>query len=128
VSLTPHVEDPEEILSLASYELRPGGTRCSFGHALEDLGPTDAFVSVSESAGDLTSRYMITRPTDFAYDQGYEPTFSECLDTEPVFDERFIPFSDGDRFFYVYVALGKAASEETRDEVLETMNSLSFEE
>jgi hypothetical protein len=125
-SLTPHVEDPEEILSVASFELRAGGEGCTFGHALEDLGPADAFVSVSESAGDLTSRYMITRPTQFAYDQGYQPTFSECLDTDPVFEDRFIPFRDGDRFFYAYVAVGEAASDETRAEALETLNSLAF--
>lgn len=127
-SLSPHVEDPEEILSVASYELRPGDSRCMFGEALEDLGPTDAFVAVSESAGDLTSRFMITRPTAFAYDQGYEPTFSECLETPPPFTERFIPFRDGDRFFYAYVAVGEAASDETRDNALATLNSLSFED
>ncbi|MDQ3952098.1 MAG: hypothetical protein M3279_03885 [Actinomycetota bacterium] len=127
-ALQPHVEDPREILSVASYEPRPDDTRCAFGHALEDLGPTDAFVSVSESAGDLTSRFMITRPTAFAYDQGYQPTFSECLETPPAFEERFIPFRDGDRFFYAYVAVGEAASNETRDDALATLNSLSFEE
>lgn len=125
--LQPHVEDPEEILSLGSYELRSGGTECSFGRALEDLGPGDAFVSVSESSGDLTSRYMITRPTEFAYDQGGESDISDCL-KEPVFDNRIIPFRDGDRFFYAYIAVGKSASRETRDEVLKTLNSLSFEE
>lgn len=127
-ALQPHVEDPEEILSVASYELRAGGAGCAFGRALEDLGPTDAFVSVSESAGDLASRFMVTRPTEFAYDQGYEPTLSDCLETPPAFEERFIPFRDGNRFFYAYVAVGDAASSETRDDALATLNSMSFEE
>lgn len=89
-------------------------------HALEDPGPSDAFVSVSESAGDLTGRFMITRAKELAYDQGYEPTYSECLETPPAFEERFIPFRDGKLLLLRIRRRGGGGIERDEDDALAT--------
>lgn len=128
-SLTPHLEDPNEILSLGTFVLRPGSPQCAqlAGHAMQYMGAGDAVVSVMESSGSLEGQYLVTRPTPFSLEQGYETDAMSCPDDPVAFTDRLIPFQDGHRFFYAYVALGNGVSPETRDQVLRILNSLQFD-
>jgi len=110
--LTPDLADPKEILSLGTYPLRQGGDRCAHYpvNALEDLGPDDAFISVLERAPPYPAAGYPARP---ARSDGR-------LD-------KWVSFSDNGRAFYLLVALGEAASEETKAELLTILNSLSFD-
>lgn len=126
-NLSPHIEDPEEILSLATFEIQPTDSICPYSGALEAIRPNDAFLSVSESSGDLTSRYLVERPASFTLDQGYDSEVAECLNEPAPFRDRMIPFQDGSRFFFAYVALGSSADHKTQDEVLWILNSLEFD-
>src|SRR4051794_5372495 len=47
-SLTPHLDDPREVLAVGTYPLRYRELDCAHvpTSALADLGPTDAFVTV----------------------------------------------------------------------------------
>ncbi|MGQ0670574.1 MAG: hypothetical protein ACT4PO_13020, partial [Actinomycetota bacterium] len=84
-------------------------------------------VSVMESSGSLEGQYLVTRPTPFSFEQGYETEAMSCPDDPAPFTDRLIPFQDGSRFFYAYVALGNGVSSETREEVLTVLNSLQFD-
>ena len=125
--LSPHVEEPREIFSVASFPLRPRETTCPYSGALEDIGANGAFVSLSESSGNLTSRYLLARPGEqFTLGSGYEAEVGDCADINV--EDRMIPFQDGSRFLFAYVALGHTASTETKNTVLSVLNSLEFEE
>jgi len=126
--LTPNLGDPLEILSLGTYPLRPGGDRCAHFpvNALDDLGPDDAFISVLERAAPFPASDDPPRPSRFEL-----PTDSGTDRFCVVSDERrddWVPFSDAGRAFYLLVAVGDSASEETRTELLTILNSLNFEE
>ena len=128
-SLTPNLLDPKEILSLGTYPLRPGGDRCSHFpvQALEDLGPTDAFLSIQERTDPPAGRYP-PRPRPFELPA--DPPSSEagmfCVADAPRFED-WVPFSDGERAFYLIVTLGQEISEETRRQTAEILESVRFD-
>jgi hypothetical protein len=125
--LTPDLADPKEVLSLGTYPLRQGGDRCAHYpvNALEDLGPDDAFISVLERAPPYPAAGYPARPSRFELptDTG---TNGFCVLSDGRLDE-WVSFSDNGRAFYLLVALGEAASEETKTELLKVLNSLSFD-
>ena len=127
--LTPNLLDPKEILSLGTYQLRPGGDRCSHFpvRALEDLGPTDAFISIQERDDPPAGRYP-PRPRPFELPA--DPPSSEagrfCVTDAPRFED-WVPFSDGERAFYLIVTLGQEISEETRRQTAEILESVRFD-
>jgi hypothetical protein len=48
----------------------------------------------------------------------------ECLDEPPAFVDRLIPFADGARPSYAYVAVGNQAERATLDEALAILDTL----
>lgn len=126
--LTPKLQDPLEILSLGTYPLRPGGDRCDQHpvNALEDLGPDDAFILVLERAEPYPASGYPPRPSRFELPSDSE-TNRFCVPYTRRLDE-WLAFSDGGRAFYLLVALGDSASEETRMDLFRILNSLNFNE
>lgn len=124
-SLTPNLEDPEEILTVSTFdELAPRGDRCVQvpGNALEAMRPTDALVSVYEREQSYSGD---PRPDEFTLNHGYDPEeFDDCLSDQTVIRDRWISFSEGDRYFHAYVALGQDASASTEAEALEILDRL----
>jgi hypothetical protein len=125
-SLTPSLGDPKEILSLGTYPLRPGGDRCAHYpvNALQDLGPDDAFVSLLERAEPYPASGYPPRPSRFEL-PSESGTNGFCVPYTRRLDE-WLAFSDAGRAFYLLVALGESASEETKTELLTILNSLRF--
>ncbi len=66
-SLTPHLTDPHEVVAVGTYDLRYRRTDCAQipGSALEDLGATDAFVTVQERGRGSSSIGFAARPKHF---------------------------------------------------------------
>lgn len=123
-SLTPLLTDPREIVSVGTHDLRPGGERCAHlpVNALEDLGPTDAFLTVQERAQPHLADYP-PRPIHFelgAPDERFDGV--NCVRSASIL-QWWLPFRDGDRAFYALVVLGKSASEDTRRQMLQTLDS-----
>jgi hypothetical protein len=122
--LTPTLHDPTELLSLGTFQLRPGGDRCAHMpvRALEDFGPTDAFISIQERAsptkGEFQPRTVFQAPTG-------RNTGGFCVPDPQRLDD-WLFFSDNGRGFYAIVALGTEASAETRHELVEVLNSLQI--
>ena len=134
------VVDPREILSVATYPLRPtprernGYGRCyaAIGvpaPSLDDFGPRDAIISIQERLrrrrrpGGYADRQRPLRlpPLDPHYPRGY-PT--SC--TRPRWI-AFHGFRDAGRNFYAFAAVGRAASAETRRDTRRVLESLAFE-
>ena len=131
-NLTPHLGDanrPWEIVSLGSYpRLDPADHNCAHVpvNALENLGPTDVFISVQERrppANESTAR----RPRRFAPDSGLDGSQTEvveCLSSPPAAAFRWIPFAAAGREFYVIVAIGADATEQRRDDAYRALDSM----
>ncbi|MEX2323263.1 MAG: hypothetical protein WEA29_05780 [Acidimicrobiia bacterium] len=130
-SLTPALAIPTEIFSAATFPMRPGGSRCAQvpEFALEVTGPTSAFVSVQLGPGRYAS---LPHPEEFTYEWldewGANTEAAECLYREDRHDLyiRWVAFVDGDRALLVFVAIGDDASEETRAQVLDLLNSMEY--
>jgi hypothetical protein len=129
--LTPNLVEPVERMSVGTYELRPGGGRCPQApvRALEDLGPTDALISLFEfsrfAPGILPARARHLRPYD-----GTLPETAGCL--RKPFPEGFLyrvqGFTDHGRGFHLSVAIGDSATDATRHQVSEILDSLRIAE
>jgi photosystem II stability/assembly factor-like uncharacterized protein len=141
--LAPAVDTPggttpqrRELVSIATYPLRPGGDPCDQlpVNALDDLGPTDVFLSVSEAVGNggATVTGISARPRHFGPSQGSVPSGGDqCLNKPGRFTSRLIAFRDPGgsgphgRVFYAFVAIGSAASAQIQAETWNALDSFN---
>ena len=114
-SLTPHLTEPREVLAVATYPLRYRRTGCAHvaGSALEDLGPTDAFVTLQERPPSPSRRGFPRRPAHFGARLGRPSEASRCV-PKARFADHWLTFSDAGRRFHVDVAFGPRSSAATR--------------
>jgi hypothetical protein len=126
-SLTPHLDDPREVLSVATFPLRYRPTDCAHvaGSALEDLGPADAFITLQERGTDAGSSWadFPPRPGHFGPHLGGASEASACVPSARFVDHWF-GFTDGGRHFHVEVAFGPEASAATRNQAWAVLDSL----
>jgi hypothetical protein len=124
-SLTPQLTDPREVVAVGTYKLRYRPTDCAqiAGSALEDLGATDAFVTVQERGRGSSRSGFPARPKHFGPDLGGAADASECVPGIQVVD-RWLNFADGGRHFYVLVAFGAKASAATRKQAWAMLDGL----
>jgi hypothetical protein len=125
-SLTPHLADPRERLSVATFALRYRQTLCAHmpGSALDDLGARDAFVTLQERGTSPTTLFP-PRPADFAAGEAASGP-SEAGDCAPGarFTDHWFTFADGGRNFHVLVAFGPDASAATRRQAWHILDGL----
>lgn len=131
-SLTPHLSDPREVMSAATFPLRFRSGRCNHmpDGALAAIGPADGFVSVQERGRSphASSRDFPPRPAVFDAGAKQHPgDVAGCLGGTPKTVEYWIPFSDANRRFYALVVLGPRAPEQTRDEAFAILDRLHFD-
>jgi len=129
-SLTPHLFDPREVLAIGTYPLRyrDGGCAHVAGRALEDLGPTDAFITLQERGrGSRRSRSGFPqRPARFGPRLGGRSEARQCV-PQARFVDHWFGFSDGGRRFHVEVAFGPKASAPTRRRAWEILDGLRID-
>lgn len=115
-----------EMLSLATYDLEPGGARCDHVpvKALDDLGSTDAFLYVQEPeyVHGLPPRRAVeirwrTRPS-------LDDSIFSCIKDPRDLRYAFVPFRERGRSFFAHLALGPRASDGRRRQLLRTFESL----
>jgi hypothetical protein len=126
-SLTPHLSDPHEILTVGTGRLPVGGPRCAQVpvSALEAVGRTGALVSIQERSPATADRGFPPRPARFGF-RAERLEISACLASRAKPLLEMVPFSDHGRHFYALVALGRTATVQTRDEALRVLDSLRF--
>jgi len=126
-SLTPHLSDPHEILTVGTGRLPVGGPRCAQVpvSALEAVGATGALVSIQERAAANADNGFPPRPTSFRL-RPERLEISACLTPTERPRLYMIPFRDHGRHFYALAALGRTASIQTRNATLRVLDSLRF--
>jgi hypothetical protein len=122
-SLTPQLVDPREVLAVGTYPLRYRATRCAHlpGSALEDLGSSDAFVTLQERGAGASG--LPPRPARFGPELGGASEAAACV-PDARFVDHWFEFSDRGRDFHVEVAFGPDASAATRAEAWTILDSL----
>jgi hypothetical protein len=127
-SLTPHLSDPREVMSVGTYPLRYRTTACAHmaGSALEDLGPEDAFVTVQERGAGASSSGFPPRPAHFGPRLGGPSEASACV-PRARFADHWFTFSDGGRNFHVDVAFGPRAPEAVRHQAWAILDRLRID-
>jgi hypothetical protein len=130
-TLTRSLTEPRELLSLGTHGLRPGSELCAqmAGNALDDMSELDAFISVQErevsSDAPPGAESFPMRPDDFELEARDADVGAACSENGGI-QSWWIPFRDEGRSFYLQVAIGKSASEDTRRQVTGILKSLRF--
>jgi hypothetical protein len=126
-SLTPHLVDPREELSVATFPLRYRETTCAHmpGSALQALGPGDAFVTLEERGLDPGSAWagFPARPARFGPGLGGPSEAGACA-PDARFSDHWFTFGDGGRHFHVLVAFGPQASAEVQRQAWAILDGL----
>jgi hypothetical protein len=124
-SLTPHLVEPREVLAVATYPLRYRETECAHvaGSALEDLGPTDAFVTLQERPPGPSARGFPRRPKHFGPRLGGPSEAAQCV-PKARFTDHWFTFSDVGRRFHVDLAFGPKTTSATRRQAWTILDGL----
>jgi hypothetical protein len=124
-SLTPHLTNPREVLTVGTGALPVGGRCAQFpSAALAALGPADALVTVQERLGSVTTFPARTRR--FALPAANTSEAAACAGPRTAFDSYWFEFRQGGRGFHVLVAFGRAAPAARRREALAVLDSLQI--
>lgn len=129
-ALMPHLLDPREVLSVATFRLQYRPTRCAHvaGSALEDLGARGAFVTLEERGVDPRSDWpdFPPRPARFGPELGGPSEAAACVPNAP-FTDHWFRFTDGDRHFHVEVAFGPDAPAAVQRQAWQILDSLQID-
>jgi hypothetical protein len=127
-SLTPYLSDPHEILTVGTGPLPVGGPRCAQApvNALEAVGATGALVSIQERAPAYADGGFPPRPNRFRLRPTPALEIPACLAPRRRPRLYWISFRDHRRHFYALIALGRTATNRTRDDALRVLDSLRF--
>lgn len=127
MSLTPHLVDPLEVMSVGTFPMHYREAPCSQFpvSALEDLGPADAFVTLQERGLDPRSAWLDfpPRPVRFGPGLGGPTDVRGCLSNAGLTDHWF-GFADGGRHLNALVVFGSQATPEVRAQAWEILDSL----
>ena len=126
-SLTPHLVDPREEMSVGTFPLRYRRGLCAQfpSGTLEGLGPRDAFITLQERGRNPGSRWLDfpPRPRRFGPSLGDGSEVEDCV--KPArFTDHWFSFSDDGRHFNALVVLGLQASSQVQQEAWEVLDSL----
>jgi hypothetical protein len=115
----PTLGEPRILFAAGTWNFPPGGD-CGPQPALEELPPDGALLWLLEYRVPSNSADFPVRPVRLSLSG--EPEVYECATTRPTY---LLRFQDGFRYFQIHVAVGEAASEQTRRDVVDVLNSLS---
>jgi hypothetical protein len=128
-NLTPHLTDPREVVALGTFPLQPADHNCAHipVNALEQMGPTDGFIWITERAGtSAPTPNFGPRPTSIGPTTGTDANggdLAACLDHPLLGTARAISFDDHGRHFTISYAVGSDATAQRRDDILAILNS-----
>jgi hypothetical protein len=121
-TLTPHLVEPREILTVGTGPLPATGGSCAQvpTGALRALGARGVLVSIQEGPRHATAR----RPARFHLSDGYPAEAAQCVPGAR-FKAWRIPFRDAGHGFSALVALGPQAGARERTLALHVLDSFS---
>jgi hypothetical protein len=122
-SLTPHLTNPHEVLTVGTGALPVGGACAQFpSAALAAMRSTDALVTVQERLG--TFRGFRARPKRFSLGPPDTSEAQQCAGGNRSMHTYWFEFREGGRGFHVLVAVGVGAPRARVDEALAVLDSL----
>jgi hypothetical protein len=125
------ITDPREILSLGTVPLRHRPTNCEAfaGSAREDLGPSDAFLTVLERGVDRGSEWLDfpPRPNRFGPTPENAKGADPACGDRPGTDGRWLNFTDAGRHFHVLMVFAPDAPPAVRRDGWQILNSLRLD-
>jgi hypothetical protein len=122
-SLTPHLSNPREVLSVGTGALPAGGSCAQFPSAtLAAMRPTDALVTVQERVGSF--RGFPARPKRFSLGSPDTSEAQACAGGNRSMHTYWFSFRQGGRGFHVLVAIGVSAPPARVREALAVLDSL----
>jgi hypothetical protein len=122
-SLTPHLTNPREVLTVGTGALPVGGRCAQFpSAALAALGPTDGLVTVQERLGSVAG--FPARPRRFSLPDPDTSEAGACAGPGATFTSYWFEFRDRGRGFHVLVAFGRQAPAARRQQALAILDSL----
>lgn len=124
--LMPLLTEPHELVSLGTSDLRPGDKTCPQApqEAVEALGPKDALISLLEHESEGRAP---PRPRHLLPPRGSRSgPWCRQLERPAGFVLSSQSFADQGRLFQLYVAIGESATDQTRREAAEILDSLEF--
>jgi hypothetical protein len=120
-SLTPHLTDPREVLSIATFPLRRGPAGpCAQAPvaALRALGPRDVLISFLERprpAGEPPGRPRLGAAAPMEW--------GACAGRSERIEQHWTPFRLRGHGFYVFVGFGRRVTAERRRQAVQVLDS-----
>ena len=117
-TLTPHLSDPHEVFSVATFPLAYKQGRCNHqpDGAAARMTSRDALVTLQERRA---AHLFAPRPAHFAPALGTR--LETCL---PAMESLMFEFSEAGRSFHALVYIGRQASQQTKDQAFATLDRL----
>lgn len=120
--LTPALASPGEVVSLGTYRMRAGGTCAQYpSNAIQDLPDRGALITLYDAGA--ASQDFPPRPRHFGPVSSVDDS-DQCVSGQEQFSHYFLSFSDQERSFYAYVAIGAEATDARRGEVWKILDTL----
>lgn len=123
-SLTPHLLNPREVLTVGTGRLATRPVHCAMvpSGALAAMRPADVLVTVQERFG--SDRTFPPRPGHFTLGPAPGIEADQCAGPHPAFVGHWWGFRQGGRGFHVLVAVGRSASHARVNQALAILDSL----
>jgi hypothetical protein len=128
-TLTPHLSDPKEQFSAATFPLvyRKGHCNHQPDGALQSMTSRDAFVTLQERAGGASAGFP-RRPVSFEQRaRADDGNFESCFQGRPDLTTFWLPFRDRGHNLYALVVIGRDAPHEVQAETFAILDLLRFE-
>jgi len=129
-ALTSPPQQIEEVLSLGTYPLRPGGSKCPHVplNALLDLGPVDALISIVLGTGTGNPWPAAFGPDSFLPGEiaGDAPVDARTCSGRADLDYRWGVYSLDGRSVQIFVAFGDSVGVKTQTQTWRVLDSLSW--
>jgi hypothetical protein len=124
---TPEAGDPEVILSIATFPLRPEDA--PYPWPRQGFDSSQAFVTISERGLDPNSAWpdFPPRPARFRYQPGEEWAPADYVRGDLRFTDHWFRFTDAGRHFHALVVVGESAPPGTATEVYRILDTLQFD-
>jgi len=122
-SLTPHLVNPREVLTVGTGRLvRGGGCAQLPTAALKAMRASDVLLTVQERFGNTAG--FPPRPAHFTLPATQNADAQACAGPRARFRSHWFEFRDGNRGFHVLVAVGRAAPAQPVQQALGLLDSL----
>ncbi len=124
-ALAPGIQPLYEVLSIGTFDMRPGGEHCDYlpETAMRDMEPTDVLVSIQFNDAARAQPWPDVFGPDSWLSQGPDDAVADCTDREDL-DYRVAVFIQGTQGIVIQATFGGAVTEQTVSETYALINSI----